>query len=667
MTTGQSAISMGAPLWLWGLLALPVLAGLFLWAEHHAHRRLERLIQNPKLRRQLTGAASVGRRRLRYVLLLAGLAGLTVAMAEPRKGYEMRETHRRGLDLILAVDVSKSMLATDVLPDRLRRAKLSVQDLVGELGGDRLGLVAFAGSAFLQAPLTVDYDAVLDASAELDTALIPLGGTNIGAAIDLALDAFGKTDAGNRAIVLFSDGEPTSDTEQASGVQAATRAAAAGVKIFTVGIGTLDGSLIPLNGNGTEFVKDGDGKIVRSRLDENNLREVAKAGNGFYVCFTTGEETMRAVVSQGLNQMKTGEIDARPDRRPIERYQWPLGAGLIFLGWAALTGERRKAVAPVAEPKKNRAATRSGTASPPSAQAAVILSVALLLTTFVSASKATEPPSPPQNAPGALDGNALELYRGGHYDDAYQEFEELAKKNPGAGGLQFNAGASAYMGKQYDEALDAFGRALTTNDADLQAKSHYNFGNTLFRRGEEQKDREAKIKDWKNAIQHYDRTLATLKASGKESPLAANTAYNRDLVQKRLDEETKQPPPPPKQQKQPQQKQDQKDPKDQQQQQNQSQDQQQGQQNKDQQQGGQDQKNGQPPTQQSPPPPQSSAKTGNKILPPINPPNPPISPLIPRHFPSRINRVNTVISSLTRMELRTPRTPPPNPTKSPVK
>ena len=214
MTNAVSDFSFESPLWLWALLIVPFLGALFLWSERRSQRRLVQLIRAPRLRSQLTGASSVTRRRLRFALLVAGLAACIVAMAAPRLGFELLEAHRRGLDVIVIVDVSKSMLSTDVPPSRLERAKLAIQDLADQLGGDRLGLVAFAGSAFLQAPLTIDYDAIFDASRELDTDLIPLGGTNIGAAIDLALDAFGKAAAANRAIVLLSDGEPTSDSDQ---------------------------------------------------------------------------------------------------------------------------------------------------------------------------------------------------------------------------------------------------------------------------------------------------------------------------------------------------------------------------------------------------------------------------------------------------------------------
>ena len=214
---------------------------------------------------------------------------------------------------------------------------------------------------------------------------------------------------------------------------------------------------------------------------------------------------MRAVVGQGLSQLKAGEIDARTTRRPIERYQWPLGAGLLMLGLVGCVGERRKARAAVTVAVKNTPARRAETAA---AAAVVVLAFSLSAAHAADAS-----PTAPASSGGALD-----LYQNGHYDEAYHAFEELAKKNPDAGSLQFNAGASAYMGKQYEEALDAFGHALASDNPDLQAKSHYNFGNTLFRRGEEQKDREAKIKDWKNAIQHYNSTLDALKREGKGSP-----------------------------------------------------------------------------------------------------------------------------------------------------
>ena len=547
MTIPLQDLTFGSPLWLWGWLTLPLLAGLFIWAEKRADRRLRQLIRAPRLRAQLTGAASTGRRRWRYALLLLGLGGLITSMAEPRLGYETQIVRRQGLDLILLVDVSKSMLATDVLPNRLTRAKLAVQDAVRLLTGDRLGLVAFAGNAFLQAPLTIDYDAVLTASNELDTDLIPRGGTNIGAAIDLALEAFGKAEANNRAIILLSDGEPTSEDEQADGIKAAQAAAAGGVKIFTVGFGSTEGSLIPLGDKTGEFVREDDGTLVRSRLNQGNLTELAKITGGGYFPFTNGEATMRAVIQGGLGKIKTGEITAHENRKPIERYQWPLGAALLCLAASALVGERRKTRAPAAAGSVSSGAravpvprrTPGGIAPAVPTAVAVAMAALLLSGVFPGRMFAADPtPAAATTAPDSPTQNALDLYKNGKYEEAYKAFKRLAEKDPKAGGLQFDAGTSAYKSKQYDEAIQAFGNALASDDPALQAQSQYNFGNTLFRHGEEQKSRETKISDWKDAIKHYDDALNYLKTH-KDEALAQNTVYNRDVVQKHLDEELK--------------------------------------------------------------------------------------------------------------------------------
>ena len=186
------------------------------------------------------------RRKLRFALVLLGLALAITALAQPRWGYIYEDVKRKGLDLIFAVDTSRSMLSNDVPPNRLQRVKLATQDLLNELQGDRVGLIAFAGRAFLQAPLTIDYDAAVEAINDLDTNTIPEGGTNISAAIDLAVQTYGKSAIGNRALIIFTDGEELSG----DAMKTAKAAADAGVRIFTVGVGTPEGSLIPISGEG---------------------------------------------------------------------------------------------------------------------------------------------------------------------------------------------------------------------------------------------------------------------------------------------------------------------------------------------------------------------------------------------------------------------------------
>ncbi len=237
-------MTFGAPEWLWGLLLIPLLIALFMRAEHRGLQRLQQFV-SARLLPQLAGTVNRRRRIIRFGLLLLGLALAIGSLAQPRWGYTFEDVKRKGLDLLVAVDTSRSMLSNDVQPNRLDRVKLAIQDLIDELQGDRVGLIAFAGRAFLQAPLTIDYDAVIEAVNDLDTKTIPEGGTNISSAITLATQSFGKSAMGNRALIIFTDGEELSG----DAVKTAKAAADAGVRIFTIGVGTPQGSLIPVTGD----------------------------------------------------------------------------------------------------------------------------------------------------------------------------------------------------------------------------------------------------------------------------------------------------------------------------------------------------------------------------------------------------------------------------------
>ncbi|MBA3831148.1 MAG: VWA domain-containing protein, partial [Chthoniobacterales bacterium] len=196
-------MSFGSPNWLWALLLLPLLAFFFARAEQRGAERLQQFVA-ARLLPQLAGTVNRGRRIFRFLLLLLVFLLVLVSLARPRWGYAFDEVRRKGLDLILAVDVSRSMLSNDVSPNRLERVRLATQDLLNELQGDRVGLIAFAGRAFLQAPLTIDYDAAVNSINDLDTKSIPEGGTNISDAIALATRTYGKAATGNRALIIFT-------------------------------------------------------------------------------------------------------------------------------------------------------------------------------------------------------------------------------------------------------------------------------------------------------------------------------------------------------------------------------------------------------------------------------------------------------------------------------
>src|SRR5436853_5923564 len=255
-------MTFGEPIWFWAMLLIPVLAVLFARAEQRGVARLRQFV-SLRLLLQLAATVNRARRVLRFGLLMLGLALAIISLARPQWGYVYEEVKRKGLDLLFAVDTSRSMLSNDVPPNRLERVKLAAQDLVNQLQGDRAGLIAFAGRAFLQAPLTIDYEAAVESINDLDTKTIPEGGTDSSEAIALAVQTFGKSAMGNRALIIFTDGEELSG----DAVKEAKKAEEAGVKIFTVGVGTIQGSLIPLAQEGG-FVKDAKGEVHKSKLDE---------------------------------------------------------------------------------------------------------------------------------------------------------------------------------------------------------------------------------------------------------------------------------------------------------------------------------------------------------------------------------------------------------------
>jgi len=558
-------MNFGAPNWLWALAFLPLLVLLYARAERRSAIKLREFV-SPRLLPQLAGNVNRVRRAIRFAFVLFALALATIALAKPRWGYTYEDVKRRGLDLLFAVDTSRSMLSNDVAPNRLERVKLAAQDLITELQGDRAGLIAFAGRAFLQAPLTIDYDAAVESINDLDTKTIPEGGTNISEAIALATQTFGKSAMGNRALIIFTDGEELSG----DAVSEAKKAADAGVKIFTIGVGTAQGSLIPVEGNGEPgFVKDAKGQVVKSKLDENRLREIAQATGGIYLHLESGPQTMRQLYAAGLSKLKTAEIDARLSSRPIERYEWPLAGAIVALIASLFINDRKRAQTPRRSPVKRE----------------VLVAASLL---FVAAAEV--------NAVSGID-----LYNTGRYEDAYAQFQKDLQDNINPADMpkmQFDAGAAAYKLRNYDKALEAFSQSLVDRSPRLQEKSRYNLGRTLEDRADFGKTNEETLKDLENAAQHYEQAL-------KLDPQDKAAAERLEIVRKKIEklkQHPKQPPPQP--QKNQQNKKDQKkDEQQQQQQQQQSQDEQQQNQDQNQDQQKQDQQqaknNQRQPTQQN--------------------------------------------------------------------
>ena len=527
---------------LWLILVVPpALLAFFMWAWRRRERLLGQFIE-PRLLAGLTAGISRPRRKWKLALLVGAVGLLLLSLARPQWGFHLEETRQRGLDVIIAIDTSKSMLAEDISPNRLARAKLAALDLMQQAKSDRLGLVAFAGSAFLMCPLTIDEGAFRHCVETLSVDIIPQGGTALAEAIETARTAFKQGSEGHRVLVLFTDGE---DHDEGA-VRAAEEAAKDGLRIFTIGIGTPDGEMVRLRDakGRTDFVRDTDGNVVKSKLNQDLLQEVALKGNGFYLPLR-GADTVDKLYADGLAPLPKAESEARVVKRFHERYHWPLGLAIALLLTEMFLPERRRS------PKGNstRSATRT-TAAP--------LTAALLLGLLGGS-----------DAQASIT-SARKAYQAGRFEDARKEYEALLLRRAEDPRLHFNAGAAAYRDGQFTDAIERFAKATAAQDLKLQQFAYYNRGNARYQVGERESEMDKKRQSWEQAVQDYE---ATLKLDPKDD----NAKHNLEFVKRRL-EELKQ------QEQQQQDKKDQQEQKDQQDQKDQQKDQpqKQDQQNKDQ-------------------------------------------------------------------------------------
>jgi len=327
-------------LWLIAVLA----AGLALWRWEGTRRRILERFAAARMLERLAADYSQRRAYVKILLLVLGLASLVVAVAGPRWGSKVVEVENRGVDVMLAVDLSTSMDAQDLQPSRLEVARREISDLLKHLAGNRVGLVGFAGTAFVFCPLTVDAGAARLFLEQMDTSAIPTPGTSIGDAIRAALDAFPKGAGGGRVLVLISDGED----HKSDPLGAAREAAKMGVVIHTVGLGSAQGDRVPergSDGSASDWVRDASGNPVVSKMDEKTLREIASITGGAYVHAEPGKD-MLAPVLASINGMEKQALDSRLERRYHERYQIFVAVGLALLALERVIGVRRRVPAP---------------------------------------------------------------------------------------------------------------------------------------------------------------------------------------------------------------------------------------------------------------------------------------------------------------------------------
>ncbi len=314
-------------IWFWLLLVIPILIVLFtivqLWKRHAQNK-----FANQRIIKRLSPNKSHFKPILKLIVLCLAFGCLTIAMVNPKIGTKLETIKRQGVDIVFAVDVSKSMLAEDIAPNRLEKAKQLVTQIINNLASDRIGIIAYAGKAFPQLPITTDYAAAKMFLQSMDTDMLSSQGTAINEAIQLAKTYYDDEEQTNRVLIIISDGEDHSDVA----LDVAEAAADEGIKIFTIGVGDVKGAPIPIKRNGIvlNYKKDNAGETVITKLNEETLKDIAEEANGEYINGRNTTEVVEAI-RDILNKMDKKEFEAKEFAEYKDQFQWFLALGIFFL------------------------------------------------------------------------------------------------------------------------------------------------------------------------------------------------------------------------------------------------------------------------------------------------------------------------------------------------
>lgn len=321
---------------LWLLLIIPILVIVFIAIRINKTKAI-RKFGEPELVASLMPGYSAGRPVFKFMLFLMSLTFIILAYAGPRFGSRLEEVKREGVEIIIALDVSSSMLASDISPSRLERSKMAVTRLIGNLRNDRVGLIVFAGEAYVQVPITSDYAAARMILESISTDIVPVQGTAIGRAIELASRSFTPDSPAGRVLIIISDGEDHEDDP----VRVAELAGENDIIVHTIGMGRPEGAPVPLPGGGqTRFMTDAEGNTVISRLDEATLRRIASAGDGIFVR-AGSSGTGLDIIMEEIDEMEKAELDELVYTEFEERFQYVAAVALLLLMIDFLVNERK--------------------------------------------------------------------------------------------------------------------------------------------------------------------------------------------------------------------------------------------------------------------------------------------------------------------------------------
>lgn len=319
---------------------VPLVVFFYIWCGGARRTALEKFADKGLIA-EITGNTDMRKKKFKVFLITAAIFLVITALIRPQWGFSWQEVKRQGIDILIALDSSNSMLAEDVRPSRLERSKMAIRDFIKKLKGDRVGLIAFSGTAFLQCPLTLDYSGFLLMLRDVTANTIPVGGTSISNAIYTATKSYESGKTKHKVLIIITDGE---DLE--GGVDAAVaKAKADGITIYCIGIGTAEGELIPIRDETTgkmSFLKDDGGTTVKTHLDEETLQRIALSTGGTYVRATSLEFGLDVIYDQKLAKIEKEELKSRMEKRYNDQFQLPIAVAIIFLVADMFLGDKKR-------------------------------------------------------------------------------------------------------------------------------------------------------------------------------------------------------------------------------------------------------------------------------------------------------------------------------------
>lgn len=476
------------PQYLYLLVVIPIMALIRFVLQRNQRKRL-RKFGDPKLLSQLMPDVSKWRPEAKFWILSAALALLIVMLARPQMGTKISHEKRSGIETIIAMDISNSMMAEDVAPSRLRRCKMMVENLVEHFTDDKIGLIVFAGDAFVQLPITSDYVSAKMFLSSIDPSMMAAQGTDIAQAIDMAVHSFTQETEIGRAIIIITDGED----HEGGAIEAAREAKKMGMRVFVLGVGSPNGAPIPMVGRQGNYMTDRMGNTVMTRLNEDMCKQIAKAGGGAYIHVDNNSNAQQQLDNE-LDKLSKKEIDSVVYSEYDEQFQAFGVIALLLLIIEALLLER-----------KNRLLGKFHLFG---AKKKVVTTLLLLLISMVATAQTND-------RQYIRDGNRE--YRGGKYEDAEVTYRKAVEKNPRNPQAAYNL-ANALMAQNKDSAaVDAFEKAAKLEPNKFRrAMSYHNIGVIC-----------QKHQMFKEAIEAYKEAL-------RNNPKDDMTRYNLQLCKKQL-------------------------------------------------------------------------------------------------------------------------------------